>query len=680
MGTSKAVITKSSPLSGTKRKLSPGSPHMRSPAFSYGSFQVKQEPEETYSLLDPSPTSQQAQSEQPSKKPNFNGMRIQEDPHVAELKMELKNARMDLLSHKNACLKAKLDGEQARSQLVEKDRIILELQEELRNARADFQSRTRDFQAQLLHLDSKVKAANEARIKKERQVTELVALLNRATLERSTPHTAQAIINSAATQSLHSTMGRRQPDAGSRDPSDDPNASAIIPVDEDILRQVEEQKRLEAMLKVEVPPEALAEVTKQPGIQEDFPVDTSDAQPVLQPAPSRGQRPKPVIGNGLLTAGTPTKVIDKSNDIESKQVSIKRSLSSEPEFIPQARSQNNAQSSTSRPLVAFRCFSAAVSVPFLLEVTIKGMLSIIPVSRHRHPIHFAAVSAGIHGPLHYSESYRATPPLQNQRSPLPFREGGTPSAGPHIPRTTPARSVPAIKIGLPARPMPITPPVILPETSFVRSSGETTLCKANAALHVIDTMRRIQIKECDLGTVAVKAVLDASHSRSRLGKCRDVPAVKLPAHSFTEVMYDDWTDNRVINLTLDPIVSTAIDGSDVYVSANESLRPIIFVISMESVQAAQELFLAMQRPVLGSADKSRALLQGVDQFRRSLGATSPMMTLNEKQPPMRSAYYESHPRLIASPSPLHESWMAAQARPRILSYADTPMFSQPYGA
>ncbi|KAI9004227.1 hypothetical protein BC832DRAFT_559020 [Gaertneriomyces semiglobifer] len=362
MGTSKAVSTKPSPLSGTKRKLSAESPHVWSPPFSYGSFQVKLEPEDTYSLLGSSTTSQQAQTEQPTKKPNFNGMRLQEDPHVAELKMELKNARMDLLSHKNACLKAKLDGEQARNQLVEKDRIILELQEELRNARAEFQSRTRDFQAQLLHLDSKVKAANEARIKKERQVTELMALLNRAGSERSTSHTAQAILNSASTQPLYSTMGRRQPDAGPRDPSDDPNASAIIPVDEDILRQVEEQKRLEAMLKVEVPPEALAEVTKQPGIQEDFPVDTSDAQPVLQPAPLRGQRPKPVIAN---CAGTPTKVVDKSNDIEFKQVPIKRSLSTEPESIPKARFQNNAQSSTSRPLVAFRHVFSRRLCPFL---------------------------------------------------------------------------------------------------------------------------------------------------------------------------------------------------------------------------------------------------------------------------------------------------------------------------
>lgn len=49
---------------------------------------------------------------------------------------------------------------------------------------------------------------------------------------------------------------------------EDPNASAIIPVDEEKLREVEEQKKIEAMLRVEIPAEALAEVTKQPGIRE----------------------------------------------------------------------------------------------------------------------------------------------------------------------------------------------------------------------------------------------------------------------------------------------------------------------------------------------------------------------------------------------------------------------------
>ncbi|KAI8817930.1 uncharacterized protein EV422DRAFT_539382 [Fimicolochytrium jonesii] len=66
-----------------------------------------------------------------------------------------------------------------------------------------------------------------------------------------------------------------------------PNASAIIPVDEELLKQMEEQKKLEAKMKIEVPPEALAEVTKHIDIVEDYPVDTSDKMPTLEPVPER---------------------------------------------------------------------------------------------------------------------------------------------------------------------------------------------------------------------------------------------------------------------------------------------------------------------------------------------------------------------------------------------------------
>ena len=68
------------------------------------------------------------------------------------------------------------------------------------------------------------------------------------------------------------TQGLSNADLGigieAEEEDDDPNLNAVIPVDEEALRMVEEQKRREAELRVEVPEEALAELKKEPGIVE----------------------------------------------------------------------------------------------------------------------------------------------------------------------------------------------------------------------------------------------------------------------------------------------------------------------------------------------------------------------------------------------------------------------------
>ncbi|TPX68780.1 hypothetical protein SpCBS45565_g02875 [Spizellomyces sp. 'palustris'] len=613
--------------------------------------------------------------------PATNHMVNTEEPsfdRVTDMEKEMKQLRMDVLSAKNACLKAKLDCEQARCRLYEKDKVIAELSENVRQLNIRLDAQARIYEGEICNLKTQIKHENEERANEQQQMAQLVQLLNQiekaskkhdVNFERADTQFTKAIQNSVI-DIPYETSARNFGDEDERKTDEDPNASAIIPVDEEKLKQVEEQKKIEAMLKIEIPPEALAEVTKQPGLREDFPVDTSDAKPVLKPVPDKRKReflvdkrwktgrdqksdeleyppapetasmhkssgPNAVISatKHRLRSSIPPQSIGRSiNRLSADSLSTLRpggsysQMDSTKGLVPPAAVPSlsvHPNESVPPPYNATTCHDGYNHYPRdrspsrdQLPHSLTGPVALRPTCNPtlntandagRRAVHLSmmeglcatggrAESVTMRGsPIgcapsrdhaeqrtsllrtHSRSSLRSSSPKIAQTQSPPLDETGWGLKRPISSLTTDLPTSTMKKFDSLARNSILEQPnsaVAEYTIDTLRSIKEVTIFKAAAALHRLDNTRNIPWKECDRGTVAVKAILGQPET-ARL------------------VMYNDCNDRKVINFFLSFAVALKVEQSDLIVTTSENGSPTYF-ISLGSVQSANDFYRAIQ--------------------------------------------------------------------------------------
>ncbi|KNC97507.1 uncharacterized protein SPPG_07422 [Spizellomyces punctatus DAOM BR117] len=618
--------------------------------------------------------------------PSTNHMEEPSFDRVTDMEKEVKQLRIDVLSAKNACLKAKLDCEQARCRLYEKDKIIAELSENVRQLNIRLDAQARIYEGEICSLKTQIKHESEERANEQQQMAQLVQLLNQiekaskkhdVNFERGETQFTKAIQNSVIDiQYEPSTKDFGNEDE--RQTDEDPNASAIIPVDEEKLKQVEEQKKIEAMLKIEIPPEALAEVTKQPGLREDFPVDTSDAKPVLKPVPDKRKR-EFLIDKRWKTgrdqkpdeleyppAPEPANM-HKSSGPNAVMSATKHGLRSS---IPPQSISRSINRLSADPLTTLRTggsYSQMGSTNGLMPTAAGSSLSVHP-NESVQPVYNATtyhdgynhyprerspsmdqLPHSLTGPtcnstlntandagrravqLSMMEGLRGTggraesvtmrgSPIEcvpsrdhaEQRTSLLRTHSRTSlrSSSPKIAQTQSPpldetgwglkRSISNLTTELPTPAMKkfdsLTrnsisehPNSAVAEYTIdtLRSIKEVTIFKAAAALHRLDNTRNIPWKECDRGTVAVKAILGQPET-ARL------------------VMYNDCNDKKVINFFLSFTVALKVEQSDLIVTTSENGSPTYF-INLGSVQGANDLHRAIRTATSALSLKDKGL-------------------------------------------------------------------------
>ncbi|KAJ3164528.1 hypothetical protein HK101_000421, partial [Irineochytrium annulatum] len=104
---------------------------------------------------------------------------------------------------------------------------------------------------------------------------------------------------------------------------------------------------------------------------------------------------------------------------------------------------------------------------------------------------------------------------------------------------------------------------------------ESTVMKAKAALWVSNHTRPGERKECDQGTVALKAV----QGRPGTGRL---------------VMYDDKDDRKVLNLNLTRNTSVHVDGRDIRITVEGEFK-MSYIVNMKTIKIANDMEAAISR-------------------------------------------------------------------------------------
>ncbi|KAI8918563.1 hypothetical protein DFJ77DRAFT_456091 [Powellomyces hirtus] len=521
------------------------------------------------------------------------------DGHADELD-ETKQLKMELLSAKNAFLKAKLDCEQLKRSNSEQEKIIENMSAQLEKLKSQILSEA-SAQELVSQLRRELKEEKDTRQQELRQMSHLIQLLRQ--IEEASPAHQKADLDvknmlagkkqsashnshsyTTKPSSLHleshrkpSTQGiqlapnpsdynkhTRDPDLSrarrystQRKPStrpeieeDDPNASAIIPVDEEMLRKAEEEKKIEAMLKVEIPPEALAEVTKQPGMREDFPVDTSDAKPSLRPLP------------------------DKKKPSESKWHTDHRSLArtnSAREGILVPTSVGGSMGMHHPAPRYCQTFSQFEMDEARAQAGIYHNFDGRPPEMGFYPVvdHVERMGETAIMPAHHNG--QAEPPAQPVTEHKRAYDHMNANEKSNWLKDKPAHSSSApYQNGVSSHASGNVSPI---KHEPRAPAKEITLEKATAMLHTQDPETGVETKQCDQGTIAVKRFPDQPNT-ARI------------------VMYDDWNDVKVMNLPLSSKVTVKRDHSDIVITLDEMTRKI-YVVTLLSPRHASDMFDAI---------------------------------------------------------------------------------------
>ncbi|KAJ3292373.1 hypothetical protein HK104_005339 [Borealophlyctis nickersoniae] len=541
---------------------------------------------------------------------------------IRTLETDLKNMRAELLATKNACLKAKLDNEQSKSKVNEKEKALNDLKEEYQRFKTQAMSTIDKYEKELQkrssqdseshlkqqldqskiriqELEQKIKADRVQWERERQQMAEMIELLDQ--IEQATKTAEDPEWRTRARDVVAETSESRRQPAGSsaeglsnadlgiqfeeEEEEEDPNLNAIIPVDEETLKRVEEQKKLEEMMKVEVPEEALAELKKEPSIVEDFPlVVTTERKPLIEPLQSRHRR--------------------------ELAMAMERKRMMPPPFGPPQPAgpmkMGQPPNPFGRPLVKPPGMMGPGLPPNPMAGSKIGPMPPPPFGQPGFPPHpmdpvaayFAMVAAFPQmggGPM--IPPGMPPPSMEMMRQMMESR-----SANPSDPVGLP------VKIKTEADSRPATPNYgDMPGGKMpILDDKETTIYKVKAALYVEEPQKRVERKECDQGTVAVKAVLSKPGS-GRL------------------VMYDDWNDFKVLNVVLSANVSTKVAFRDVRVTVEVEHVTLTYVINLSTPQAAQELFAAIQnvsqaRPI----KEDRLSNEVVDFLKSALPFSSPL--------------------------------------------------------
>ncbi|KAJ3023482.1 hypothetical protein HKX48_002909 [Thoreauomyces humboldtii] len=223
---------------------------------------------------------------------------------------QIMRLRQDLAAAKNACLKAKLDCEYHKSESLKSVKVVeADLQsvtQQLRAAqkqltdvrqelhkekldRLDEREQLSDLRKRLREKEQSVApvllvfgiqsclvqeaagfkpgASRERSQSMSKPLVETVSDSKRVSRDDVQSKTdgeslSRALTPTAKTSSLVLIHNLKMESTG-MNASLDPNESAVLPVDEDMLLQAEAERKLEAVLKVEIRPEALAEISNK---------------------------------------------------------------------------------------------------------------------------------------------------------------------------------------------------------------------------------------------------------------------------------------------------------------------------------------------------------------------------------------------------------------------------------
>ncbi|KAJ3041169.1 hypothetical protein HDV00_009884 [Rhizophlyctis rosea] len=570
------------------------------------------------------------------------------DSTANTVEAELKAMKAELLSTKNACLKAKLDNEQNKTKLIEKDRVLTALADEYQHYKAEASAKIARYEQHLLsdgdaqlrvqleqahacnatleariqELEMKIKADRAQWDSERQQMAEMVELLEQieqATKnngdmhlrpqekERHTPAVHQP--PPRATKTPEAPRSQSVPGEGlsnaeldigveAEEEEDDPNLNAVIPVDEEALRQLEEQKKMEAMIKVEVPEEALAELKKEPSIVEDFPVTMNDVKSNLDMMHT-GQRRDIMLDKKLTSPHPPNMITSATPMNDVRRMSYPQGnmfgrppVSAMPIRGPGPMMGQVGQMSQMGQMGQFGPMGPRPNFP-IPPPKMGGPMPMAPPAfppqngfgqSPMDPMaaYFAMMAAAFPGmprpmmPPNVSNFPPASMDMMRQMM------AGRPPAPPAPSQAEPV--APTIKSEPDVRPPPASAPApsVAPKAAEVPvarellvEEKETTIYKVKAALYSVDPRTRTERKECDQGTVAVKAVI----TRPGTGRL---------------VMYDDWNDFKVLNVALTKSVTTKVQGYDVWVTVQVDNVTLTYIINLKTPQACEELFAAIQ--------------------------------------------------------------------------------------
>ncbi|KAJ3049810.1 hypothetical protein HK097_009196 [Rhizophlyctis rosea] len=543
---------------------------------------------------------------------------------------EIRTLKTELLAAKNATLKAKLDNEQSKSKVVEKDRALVALREEYQHFKAEAtatlekyqregrgvsegtdsqlrlqleqaQARNAALEARIQELEVKIKADRAQWENERQQMAEMVELLEqieqaakggREPEAESREKLGQLAV--ASTNAVRKTpeVGRteRAPTQGlsnadlgigieAEEEDDDPNLNAVIPVDEEALRMVEEQKRREAELRVEVPEDALAELKKEPGLVEDFPVSLSNHRPVLTNPNPVERREAMMLHRNMHPMQNPGPSV--MDDIRRMSVPpganmfARTPLGMSP-MRPPGPSMMGPPMGT--PMMGPR-------PPFPMQQKMESPMPMEPPFPVQRPFsqtpfpqtpidpmaaYFAMMAAAFPGmarpmvipPGGPTPSMDGGPQMMNGQLPVPARPA---SMQPVDPLAANVKTEPGTEPVEPPAAPPVTEtlPPSVPEGTPVVDDKEVTIYKIKAALYVKESRARAERKACEQGTIAVKAIL------TKMGSGR-------------LVMYDDWTDDKVMNVSLTGHVTTKTEFRDVFVTVQVDGETIVYIINVRT--------------------------------------------------------------------------------------------------
>ncbi|KAJ3172337.1 hypothetical protein HDU87_007933 [Geranomyces variabilis] len=430
----------------------------------------------------------------------------------------------------------------------------------------------------------------------------------------------------------------------------DPNASAIIPVDEELWRKAEEEKKLEAMLKVEVRPEALATVTKQSGDKEDFPVDISDAKPILKAVPEkkRGSETKwylehrhnqrlSVSGPGQTPGGTmlmhhgaqrysqglvPYELEEARiqamygpyghpqdmgfyppmMDPFAPRMTMGMALPPPPHMLPQSPMDT---SPTELSMVPFapavgRQRTRTNSVPFETRLSVPLPRSSIELPAAPAPHRGSVEAHPRHTPLGDSvqaSSYRAVmnphmadPHDAARVTSVVTEEFDEPDVVIKKENVDPPEGAAAASVR--GRSAASPSPTIPLSRDCSPGSQQVLIAKATAMLHAVHANTHREERQCVEGTIILKAV-PGQPETARI------------------VMYDDWNDHRVLNLMLTDKLAATLHGKEIHISDSDT-PDVSYIVTFGSPTQASDLFAAIE-----VARKREVDTRSLDEFLRA---------------------------------------------------------------
>ncbi|KAJ3162832.1 hypothetical protein HDU86_003807 [Geranomyces michiganensis] len=610
----------------------------------------------------------------------------------------VKSLKDELSAARNACLKARLDSEHFKSKCQDQTRTVEDLRSKCQDQsktiedlkqRLTLANRNRqDAETKVDQLRRELADEKGSRVKAQERVEKFLKLAHQIDDEklsrRPSAHPTSAPAHDApklpdrdrdrdsqvGTRNVRrpSSPRRQSPARRNRDPpveqkpaeaaiqeeeedGADPNASAIIPVDEELWRKAEEEKKLEAMLKVEVRPEALATVTKQSGDKEDFPVDISDAKPSLKAVPEkkRGSETKWYLEhrhNQRLSVSAPgqapggTMLMHGAQrysqslvpyDMEEARMQAMYGAYGHPQDmgfyppmmdpfasrmamgmgLPPPHMIPHSSMDTSPTDLGMVPFAPTIarqrtrtnSVPFETRLSVPLPRSSIelPAAPHRGSVdgsgHCDMVDRNSTNPL---EDARVTSVASATELSGPMQED---IDEPYMSYVRFFKDVVIKKEKIdqsdeaavpPELVMSAAPPSPAIPVSRNCSPGreEVVIAKATAMLHAIHANTRREERQCEEGTILLKAALRQPET-SRI------------------VMYDDWNDHRVLNLALSDKLRVTLHGREIHI-ANADTPDVSHIVTFGAPAQASDLFTAIE-----TARKPEIDTRSLDEFLRA---------------------------------------------------------------